>query len=192
MARIKKSLLSWDYDLYTPAELRKLPMQQVKREYTKLRDAVRKRYERLSHHPKYKNLPVAKAYREGPGLRKLRDIDSDEEVYRQLTWLAWEAEEGDSSIDRLEDEERRAKQVTDAYVGDSEDAADVITDEDRGKFWQWIKSKYSNAYLPPSDITDDLITDIMDRSESEHGRKVIFGQWRANKAREGEYKYVRA
>lgn len=192
MARIKKSLLSWDYDLYTPAELRKLPMQQVKREYTKLRDAVRKRYERLSHHPKYKNLPVAKAYREGPGLRKLRDIDSDEEVYRQLTWLAWEAEEGDSSIDRLEDEERRAKAVTDAYAGDSEDAADVITDEDRGKFWQWIKSKYDHAYLPPSDITDEMITDIMERKDIDQSRRIVFGQWRSNKERESEYKYVRA
>lgn len=192
MARKPKSLLSWDYDLYTPAELRRMPIQQVKREYTKLRDAVRKRYERLSSHPKYKNTPAAQEYRAMGGLKKLRDIGTREELDRQLTWLAWEAEEGDSSIERLEDEERRAREVTDAYMGSDDVNAGELSDEDRGKFWQWIKSKYSNAYLPPSDVTDDIITDLMDRSSSEHGRKVIFGQWRSNKRREGEYKYVRA
>ena len=191
MAR-RKSPLSWEYDLYTPAELHRMSLKTVKREYNKLRDIMHKRYERLIKHPKYKNIPAAEEYKRS-GLKKLSDIGSRDELDRQLTWMAWEIEEGDASIERLQDEERKAKAISDAFMGDSEetDASD-FTDEDRGKFWQWIKSKYNNAYLPPSDVTDDMISELMDRSQSEHGRKVIFGQWRSNKRREGEYKIVRA
>ena len=188
--------LSWEYDLYTSAELNKLPEKEVRTEFNRLRDILHKRYERLSKSTKYGNTPAAKAYRE-TGLKKLSEITSRDELNKTLTWMAWDIQEGDSSIARLEDEARKAEQIADAYMSDmgsdGEGDEDInITSEDKGKFWQWIKSKYDNAYLPPSDVVDDMVEDILGRSTSEHGKKVIYGQWLSNKRKEGEYKIVRA
>lgn len=180
--------LSWDYNLYTPAELEKLSEKEVRAEYTKLRDILQKRYKRMLADPEYKHTPWAQEYKEH-GIKKLRDIPARGEINWRLTRMAWDIVEGDSSIQRLEEERKARDQVVNEFTG-SEDVK-TVSDEERGRFWQWIKGKYTNAYLPPSDITNDQVTELLSGDKGRVSRRIIFGQWRANEARESEYQYVR-
>ena len=199
--RVTKSPLTWGYDFYIPSELQRLPEREVRREYTKLRDILRKRYERMAARPEYKNLPEVKGYKESGGLKKLRDIENRAELNEQLMWLAWDIEEG-TNITRIKEEQRKRDEILDQFADDDTDYGDLTDeeiaevkeryDEEKGKFWQWLKGKYDNAYLPPSDIVDEAIDDIMSNKSSTQSRKIVFGQWRANKRREAEYKIVRA
>ena len=200
--RVTKSPLTWGYDFYIPSELQRLPEKEVRREYTKLRDILRKRYERLATRPEYKNMSEVKEYKNSGGIKKLSDIQDREELNARLTWLAWDIEEG-LSISRIEEEKKKRDEIFEQFAGEDDiDFGDLTEEEqeevkarfedEKGKFWQWLKGKYDNAYLPPSDIVDEAIDDIMSNQSSTQSRKIVFGQWRANKRREAEYKIVRA
>lgn len=199
--RVTKSPLTWGYDFYIPSELQRLPEKEVRREYTKLRDILRKRYERLAARPEYKNMSEVKEYKSSGGIKKLSDIQDREELNARLTWLAWDIEEG-LSISRIEEEKKKRDEIFEQFAGEDVDFGDLTEEEqeevkarfedEKGKFWQWLKGKYDNAYLPPSDIVDEAIDDIMSNKSSTQSRKIVFGQWRANKRREAEYKIVRA
>lgn len=200
--RVTKSPLTWGYDFYIPSELQRLPEKEVRREYTKLRDILRKRYERLAARPEYKNMSEVKEYKNSGGIKKLSDIQDRKELNERLTWLAWDIEEG-LSISRIEEEKKKRDEIFEQFAGeDDRDFGDLTEEEqeevkaryedEKGKFWQWLKGKYDNAYLPPSDIVDEAIDDIMSNKSSTQSRKIVFGQWRANKRREAEYKIVRA
>lgn len=186
------SSLSWEYDAYTPARLSKLAEKQVRDEYTKLRDVLQKRYKRMLADPEYKHTKSAIAFKEMGGFKKLRDIKTRHEMEWTLTMFAYEIHEGDSSIQRFEEEKAARKRITEEYYPGGEDNSSAeISDEERGRFWQWIKDKYNNAYLPPSDVVNEEVTNILSGDRGRAGRRVIFGQWRANEAKENEYQYVR-
>lgn len=186
------SPLSWDYDLYSPAQLEAMTEKELRREYTKLRDALNKRYKRMLADPDYKHSAAALDYKTGGGLKKLRDVKTKHEMAWTVSMFAYDIVEGSSSIERMEAEKAERKKVTDEYLPDgSDDSSAEISDEERGRFWQWIKSKYNNAYLPPSDVTNEEVTNILSGDRGRAGRRIIFGQWRANEYKESEFQYVR-
>lgn len=201
-------ILSWNQDDYTPAGLDLKTSKELHQEYTKMRDALQKRFKRMLN-SKYADSQLANEYKQF-GLPKISEIPYDMlKIY--MSQMAGMIISGESSIAELQAREKIEDAATMAMLNAGYEDFSLKLDEQlpermrtveqawyfkpdnmqtRGDFWKWIKGKYSEAYLPPSSLVDEQVTEQMTSGRSVRGQHSMFGKWFSAEQNKSKYRIV--
>lgn len=179
---------TWSDDDYTLQGLEGKSEKEIRKEYTKVRDILQKRYKRLLKNPVGSITAKAIEYAL-TGIPKLKDLASPLDVKVELSKQFYELAFGDWSLSSI-----KAKKQMDDYfeeyinpnidiMEDFDDVSETVGSRPEGQgtaqgdFWKWLKSKYDTAYLPPSDLINEQVWNELDSGHTKRGMQSMFGKW---------------
>lgn len=126
--------LKWDKEEYMVSKLGKRDIKEVKKEYSRIRSILRKRVERMKG-TEWENSKFYKEY--SKGIKTLKELNDDRELYHELNKLARALISQRSSIKGLIEEKEHFLDV----INRKDSAYKGIIDEDN--YWEYID--YINA-----------------------------------------------
>lgn len=126
----KEATLSWATEDYSPRNLAKRDIKEVKKEYSRIRSILRKRLERMEG-TEWEKSEYYKKHKDG--FKTLKEIKSDRELFYELNKLAKTLVSQKSSIGGLEKEREHFLEV----MNSKDSAYRGIVNEDN--YWDFIE-----------------------------------------------------
>lgn len=194
--------LKWNFDDYTPAELKKKDTKELHDEFSRMRDVLQKRYKRMLK-SEFKDSPAAKAYKLY-GIPKISEISDDITLRRVMSSMATQIKNGSSSIAVQRKKDKALQDAIKHGLGDLFDDLEDIDDllangadtyyqmtfKERGEMWAWIRAKYDESFFPASSSMDNQVTEVFKHTNKSNVRKMLFGGWMARQQNKSA-RYIR-